>query len=150
MLASGKRIDLIQDIQSENFSDSEDFVDDQILIDVLEKSSNAVQTDLLGEDSDSDSDVPLISYIKPSTSSDKSRLRKVTTFKSNVQISPADKKTRFVWEGDNASGSMPIFPPANYTDCSGITPHQQFEKFFDNDLLQHICDESEKYAVFLG
>ena len=45
---------------------------------------------------------------------------------------------------------MPIFPPANYTDCSRITPHQQFEKFFDNDLLQHICDESEKYAVFLG
>ena len=45
---------------------------------------------------------------------------------------------------------MPIFPPANYTDCSGITPHQQFEMFFDNGLLQHICDESEKYAVFLG
>ena len=45
---------------------------------------------------------------------------------------------------------MPIFPPANYKDCSGITPHQQFEMFFDNGLLQHICDESEKYAVFLG
>ena len=42
VLASGKRIESIQDIQSENFSDSEDFVDDQILIDVLEKSSNAV------------------------------------------------------------------------------------------------------------
>ena len=69
--------ELIQ-FKTENFLNSEDFVDDQILIDVLEKSSNAVQTDLLGEDSDSDSDVPLISYIKPSTSSDKSRLRKVT------------------------------------------------------------------------
>lgn len=151
VLASGRRLDSIEHIQSENSSENEDFVEDQILLDVLQKSSNAVQTDLLErEDSDSDSDVPLISYTKPSTSSDNSHLRKVTIFKSSAEIPLAAKNTKFVWEADNCSGNIPIFPPANYTDCSGITPHEQFEKFFDTHLLQHICVESEKYAIFLG
>lgn len=155
VFASGRRIDSIENIQSgnseENSEENGEFIDDQILAEVLEKSSNAVQTNLLEvSDSDSDFDLPLASYTKPSNSSDNSRLRKVTIFKSSAVIPPADKNTRFVWEEDSSSAMIPMFPPANYTDCNGISSHEQFEKFFDNNLLEHICDESNKYAVFLG
>lgn len=43
-----------------------------------------------------------------------------------------------------------IFPVVNYNDCKNLSPHQQFEKFFDDKLLKHICKESNKYAIFLG
>lgn len=42
-----------------------------------------------------------------------------------------------------------IFPSPNYTDCVGNTAVDQFEKFFDNDLLALIVKESSKYADYL-
>ncbi|XP_037046510.1 piggyBac transposable element-derived protein 2-like [Bradysia coprophila] len=44
---------------------------------------------------------------------------------------------------------IPIFPEANYTDCTGKTAVEQFEKFFDEQLLSLIVKESSKYAEYL-
>lgn len=76
------------------------------------------------------------------------RLRRVQSTSSNVVLPEANKNTKFIWEKDNSSSFIPIFPDANYEDCNGLKAHEQFEKFFDDDLLQHICDCSAVYANF--
>lgn len=43
-----------------------------------------------------------------------------------------------------------MFPYPNYGDCKNLLPHEQFEKFFDDDLLEHIVNESGRYALFLN
>ncbi|XP_039956608.1 piggyBac transposable element-derived protein 3-like isoform X2 [Bactrocera tryoni] len=59
------------------------------------------------------------------TSPDRKRLRRVTPKSSNVSL-PQN---------------------ANYEDCRYLLPHQQFEKFFDDELLGHICEQSAMYAI---
>ncbi|XP_049303000.1 piggyBac transposable element-derived protein 3-like [Bactrocera dorsalis] len=59
------------------------------------------------------------------TSLDRKRLRRVTPKSSNVSL-PQN---------------------ANYEDCRYLLPHQQFEKFFDDELLGHICEQSAMYAI---
>lgn len=76
------------------------------------------------------------------------RLRRVQSVSSDVTIPAANKNTTFAWEKDTTSACLPIFPDANYEDCKGLKAHEQFEKFFDDDLLQHICDCSSIYASY--
>lgn len=54
------------------------------------------------------------------------------------------------WTDDTSRPMIPIFPSPNFTDCTDKTPCEQFEKFFDNELLQLISRESSNYAAFLG
>lgn len=55
----------------------------------------------------------------------------------------------FVWIDDVSMPMETIFPVPNYTDCSELSAYEQFEKFFDNDLLQLIVKESSNYAIHL-
>ncbi|XP_039954216.1 piggyBac transposable element-derived protein 3-like [Bactrocera tryoni] len=81
------------------------------------------------------------------TSPDRKRLRRVTPKSSNVSLPQSNKQTTFQWIKDDASSLIPIFPDANYEDCRYLLPHQQFEKFFDDELLGHICEQSAMYAI---
>ncbi|KAJ6639409.1 PiggyBac transposable element-derived protein 2, partial [Pseudolycoriella hygida] len=60
------------------------------------------------------------------------------------------KNNDLVWIEDASRPMIGIFPSANYTDCIGKTAVEQFEKFFDEDLLTLIVRESSKYADYLG
>lgn len=60
------------------------------------------------------------------------------------------KSNDFVWVNDSSNPKIPILPEPNYTDCVGITAVAQFEKFFDEELLTLIANESSKYASHLG
>lgn len=56
----------------------------------------------------------------------------------------------FVWIEDESKPLIPIFPSPNYTDCTGKTSIEQFETFFDDELLTLITKESSMYAECLG
>lgn len=75
------------------------------------------------------------------------RLRKVQPSTSNVPIPATNKETRFTWVNETESCSLPIFPEPNFDDCRDKKPHELFELFFDDTLLQHIIDCSSRYAV---
>lgn len=55
----------------------------------------------------------------------------------------------YVWIDDVSRPMEPIFPVPNYTDCSSQSAYEQFEKFFDDELLQLIVKESSNYAAHL-
>lgn len=64
---------------------------------------------------------------------------------------PKPKSTKdFVWIDDVSKPMIPIFPSPNYTDCTRKTSIEQFETFFDDELLTLITKQSSKYAEFLG
>ncbi|XP_065368939.1 piggyBac transposable element-derived protein 2-like [Calliphora vicina] len=84
---------------------------------------------------------------KRTASPDRKRLRKVQPKPSNVALPPGNKETIFQWIKNNSSYLVPIFPAANYEDCRDLLPHQQFEKFFDDAILTHICEQSAIYAT---
>ncbi len=65
------------------------------------------------------------------------------------KLSNENATNDFVWIDDVSKPMEPIFPVPNYTDCSGLSAYEQFEKFFDNELLQLIAKESSKYAAHL-
>ncbi|XP_036345677.1 piggyBac transposable element-derived protein 3-like [Rhagoletis pomonella] len=81
------------------------------------------------------------------TSPDRRRLRKVRPKPSNVALPPGNKEATFEWVKNDSPSLIPIFPVANYEDCRNLLPHQQFEKFFDDTLLGHICEQSAVYAI---
>lgn len=78
------------------------------------------------------------------------RLQKVQPTSSDITLPETNKKTTFEWVKTESAALFPLFPSANYEDCRDLLPHQQFEKFFDESLLKHICDQSELYAVGLN
>lgn len=80
-------------------------------------------------------------------SPDRKRLRKVQPKASNVALPPGNKETIFEWIKNDSSSLVNIFPVANYEDCRDLLPHQQFEKFFDDVILTHICEQSAIYAT---
>lgn len=82
------------------------------------------------------------------TSPLRKRLRRVEPTAPDVALPQSNKKTNFTWSKDNTSGMIPIFPEPNYEDCRNIMPHQQFEKYFDENLLNYIIDASTKYAIY--
>lgn len=54
----------------------------------------------------------------------------------------------FTWKNDDTTEPLlPLFPNANYGDCTNLKPHEQFEKFFDVTLLKIIIQKSGKYAL---
>lgn len=75
------------------------------------------------------------------------RLRKIEPKPSNVALPSGNKETVFEWVKKKSSSLIPIFPSANYEDCRHSLPHEQFEKFFDDTLLEHICEQSALYSV---
>lgn len=70
--------------------------------------------------------------------------------KTEPNVSNKKVKTDFIWIDDASKPMEPIFPAANYTDCSGLSAYEQFEKFFDDELLLMIIKESANYAAYLG
>ncbi|XP_036345756.1 uncharacterized protein LOC118755004 [Rhagoletis pomonella] len=64
-----------------------------------------------------------------------------------AQLKSANKERNFTWRTTNSMAVFPIFPEANYEDCRGLSPHELFEKFFNDDLLEHICKCSNFYAT---
>ncbi|XP_054725569.1 piggyBac transposable element-derived protein 3-like [Anastrepha obliqua] len=75
------------------------------------------------------------------------RLRTIEPKPSNVALPSGNKETVFEWVKKKSSSLIPIFPSANYEDCRHSLPHEQFEKFFDDTLLEHICQQSALYSV---
>ncbi|XP_050340957.1 piggyBac transposable element-derived protein 3-like, partial [Bactrocera neohumeralis] len=54
------------------------------------------------------------------------------------------------WVEDNNTRYQQIFPEPSYLDCVNLSPHEQFEKFFDDELIEMLCTESNSYAVYCG
>ncbi|XP_055306911.1 piggyBac transposable element-derived protein 3-like, partial [Sitodiplosis mosellana] len=59
----------------------------------------------------------------------------------------AQNENVFKWLKQGDSAAIPVFPEPNFDDCRDVQPHELFERFYDDDLLQHICDCSERYSV---
>lgn len=87
-------------------------------------------------------------YTSSNISPIKTKLRKIEPKKSDVPLPPSNKNSSYTWAKDNSAALLPIFPDANYEDCRQLQPHEQFERFFDDELLKHIVEHSNKYAVF--
>lgn len=69
---------------------------------------------------------------------------------NELKLSSKEVASEYVWIDDVSKPMEPIFPTPNYTDCSGYSAYEQFEKFFDDGLLQLITNESSNYAEYLG
>lgn len=63
-----------------------------------------------------------------------------------IQIPSFDLKGSFSWTKDESQGLLPIFPTCDNRDCD-LRPHELFEKFFDNEVMEHICKCSNLYAT---
>lgn len=64
---------------------------------------------------------------------------------------PVNRRERsFTWIKDSSNPSVSFFPERNFEDCQNLKPHQQFEKFFDDNLIQLIVEKSNEYAIFKG
>lgn len=81
----------------------------------------------------------LVSDIEPVKTNGETTKSKVSNKKS---------ANDYIWIDDASRPMEPIFPMPNYTDCSGISAHEQFEKIFDDELLQMIIKESSNYAAY--
>ncbi|XP_049308566.1 piggyBac transposable element-derived protein 3-like [Bactrocera dorsalis] len=66
---------------------------------------------------------------------------------TGVPLPPANKDSKYTWQTANSLPVLPIFPETNFEDCRDLRPHQLFEKFFSDDLLEHICKCSNLYAT---
>ncbi|XP_054734554.1 piggyBac transposable element-derived protein 3-like [Anastrepha obliqua] len=75
------------------------------------------------------------------------RLRKIEPKPSNVALPSGKKETVFEWVKKKSPSLIPIFPSANYEYCRHALLLEQFEKFFDDTLLEHICEQSALYSV---
>lgn len=65
----------------------------------------------------------------------------------DIPTSVPQLKDKFKWSKKaQFHSTKPIFPAANYLDCA-VPDHELFERFFDNDVMQMICDESNNYGV---
>ncbi|XP_055551627.1 piggyBac transposable element-derived protein 3-like isoform X1 [Wyeomyia smithii] len=53
-----------------------------------------------------------------------------------------------VWKTDDSFPLHTSFPEPSYEDCVNLRPHELFEKFFDLDVINHICECSNLYAVY--
>lgn len=95
------------------------------------------------EVNDETSNEPSTSYSSP-----RKRLKRVSPTASDAPLPPSNKNGQYAWSKSDTSGMIPLFPHANYEDCRNLLPHEQFEKFFDDDLLKFIISESSKYAVY--
>ncbi|XP_049313796.1 piggyBac transposable element-derived protein 3-like [Bactrocera dorsalis] len=140
VMSSGKRV-----LTIDNDDEEDDLeVADSVLIDILENSTQNLQTNLLEEQGEMS--------IEPSSSQPEtyvSGLRKVKPTPSSVPPPLLRKESHFTWVEDNSDGLIPIFPSRNFEDCK-VKPHEQLEKFFDDELIEHIINESRRYAIFLG
>jgi len=56
---------------------------------------------------------------------------------------------KFKWSKSKFFATKPIFPDANYSDCSKDA-HVLFERFFDDEVLEMICEESNQYGVLIS
>lgn len=146
--------------------DSVNSADDDIanlIRDVLQNSFENITTDLLtdapGQSSSSPNLQTSFPEVEPTTHAfnktpEKISVRKKDRKRQNISKkngprAKIHKETELVWVESNTSTSKPLFPDPNYTDCSGLLPHQQFEKFIDDEVVQMLCDETNAYSVQL-
>lgn len=73
----------------------------------------------------------------------------MTEAKTPRKNSSSKSTDDFVWTCDTSKPMIPIFPSPNYTDCTRKTSIEQFETFFDDELLTLITKQSSKYAEYL-
>lgn len=90
-----------------------------------------------------EADVPIETIVLPWVD----RLRRVQSRAPNIPLPDANKDSTFTWVNDPESAAIPVFPEPNFDDCRNVEPHVLFERFFDDELLQHICDCSARYAL---
>ncbi|XP_039951442.1 protein toll-like [Bactrocera tryoni] len=116
VMSSGNRV-----LTIDNDDEEDDLeVADSVLIDILENSTQNLQTNLLEKQGEMSIEPPLLRT-----------------------------GSHFAWVEDNSDGLIPIFPSRNFVDCK-VKPHEQLEKFFDDELIEHIINESRRFAIFLG
>lgn len=61
-----------------------------------------------------------------------------------------DKKLDCIWtEGDLETGRH-SFPEANYSQYESLSYVDIFEMFFDNEIIEYLVEETQKYAIFLN
>lgn len=97
-------------------------------------------------DESSESEETLSDYVSEPKS--KSLLKTVSTSKSKPVPSVKCTTKSFSWINDSSNPMIQIFPMPNYIDCDNISPHEQFEKFIDQAILELILKESAKYAAY--
>ncbi|XP_049302987.1 piggyBac transposable element-derived protein 3-like [Bactrocera dorsalis] len=69
---------------------------------------------------------------------------------TGVPLPPANKDSKYTWQTANSLPVLPKFPETNSEDCRHLRPHQLFEKFFSDDLLEHICKCSNIVLIVTG
>lgn len=99
--------------------------------------------DDLESESDDEEDTAVITKKRKIPAPASSRRNSQST---SVSVTTKD----FTWVEDSSNAMIPIFPMPNYTDCNDISPHEQFEKFFDDELLNMIITQSKEYALHRG
>lgn len=52
-------------------------------------------------------------------------------------------------EGDLENGRH-VFPDANYFQYENLSWADIFEMFFDNEIIEYLVEETQKYAIFLN
>lgn len=133
----GHRINSVDDLNESNDTETTRIHDEQLLANIL-NSPNILADDQPPKQPSASTEAPLFPK----------RLCRVKSNMANVALPEANKNIKFVWKKDNSTSFVPIFPDASFEDCKGLKAHEQFEKFFDDDLLQYICDCSAVYATY--
>lgn len=85
--------------------------------------------------------------VDDSLPSSSKRICRVHPSKPDLPIPAANRDSKFTWCKDNSMALLPIFPEPVYEDCANLRPYELFEKFFNDDLLEHICKCSNLYAT---
>ncbi|XP_065355426.1 piggyBac transposable element-derived protein 3-like [Calliphora vicina] len=157
------------DDDQENAEDMENVLLEQTLQDVINNSSDNLNIDCLR----SNATTPL--NVKSSAESPKRKAveNKIKTQSKVPRVQHFDsasgstkkprpskcKKSKYAkrlqsetiqWVEDEDVWCQRIFPEPDFSDCTDLPPYVQFEKFFDDELVQMLCNESNSYAVYSG
>lgn len=125
VMASGQRLGLEEDLLEFDVE-----VEDERVLDKIEIPPPTPTSDL-------------------SVESNGNRLLKVKPFISNTALPKSMKPKSYKWRKEqDITSADGIFPEPNVTHLNNLHPHELFEKFFDDILLEHIVEESERYASF--
>nr|CAH7762079.1 unnamed protein product [Callosobruchus chinensis] len=71
--------------------------------------------------------------------------KKVNSVMKKINLS---EKIRWIEEADLVDSPKTVFPSPNYEPYRNMSPVQIFERFVDDDLLDHLVNETRKYALF--
>lgn len=133
-LTNGERIDSLETVEVE-------VIDEQTLAEMVQNSLE-VREIAVAEQPGTSSDIS-----PPNKRARRSLTPCLPKPKPAPKIPKMDLSQAFHWTEDYSYAMVPVFPEPNYGDCFDLKPHEQFEKFFDMEVLQHICDCSNLYGT---